>query len=256
MPTCRTVIAEALRACKAMAPGDEPDVDELNAGLQAICDITLELHEARGPLRNQDLPAPIWQPPECWPSWGPAGENLAPPSPPSPGAPCCIPYVANQNVRYRVQAGSTVDVTLPNSVPHYPARDPYDYGFWATQWLPAPGSIAPADGICLFDPDDGARIEIVAATSQLYLYRADLNQWMAGYGLDLMPNNGVVLDGEIALNSRYASALGALVAERLMEVLPDLDEPTPGLSRRIARGREALLLRPGVRRRAVRAEYF
>jgi hypothetical protein len=71
-----------------------------------------------------------------------------------------------------------------------------------------------------------------------------------------MPMNGLALDTEIALNGRYASALGALVAERLMETLPDLDEPTPGLSRRIARGREALLLRPGVRKAPVRAEYF
>jgi hypothetical protein len=79
---------------------------------------------------------------------------------------------------------------------------------------------------------------------------------MAGYGVDRMPNNGITLDGEIPFNGRYASAFGSLVAERLMETLPGLDEPTTGLSRRIARGREALMLRAGTERPAVRAEYF
>jgi len=219
MPTCRVVIAEAMRAIKAIAPGDDPEVDELAAGLEAAQSVVLDLHEARGPLIDVDITAATW--------------------------------IAGENQRIRIQAGDTATVTLPNAVAIHGAFDPYDYGFdpAAQQWLYVPeGTTGAADGVQWRQPHDGTRIEIVGTTQALYFYRADLNQWMAAYGL--------TLDGEIPLNARYQSAIGALLAERLMEVLPDAAEPTPGLRARIQRGRSALLIRPGVRREPVRAQYL
>jgi len=84
MPTCRVVIADALRALKVMAPGDMPHVDALNAGLGALQNLIVELHEARGPLQDVDVTAD---------------------------------FVANENQRIRVQLGDTVTITLPNAVP-------------------------------------------------------------------------------------------------------------------------------------------
>jgi hypothetical protein len=240
VPTCRTAIREALRAVKAIAPGDDPDIDELDVGMQALLDVTLDLHEARGPMRNVDIPVPTWQN-NSW-YWPPSSTTIA--------------WVAGENQRCRIQQGFIAEITLPNSIWIFPEGDPYDYDFHPFSWAPSPGSVAPADGLSLRPPRDGTRIEVVGATQSLWFYRADLNEWMAGYGLDRMPNNGITLDGEIPFNGRYASALGSLVAERLIETLPDLDEPTTGLSRRIARGREALMLRVGTERPAVRAEYF
>ncbi|HZK99411.1 MAG TPA: hypothetical protein VFC47_05895, partial [Caulobacteraceae bacterium] len=60
MPTCRVVIAEAMRAIKAIAPGDDPEVDELAAGLEAAQSVVLDLHEARGPLIDVDITAATW----------------------------------------------------------------------------------------------------------------------------------------------------------------------------------------------------
>ncbi len=217
MPTCRAVIAQALTALSAIAPGDEASADELAAGLEALQSVILDLHDARGPLIDVDVSTPAYTPAE--------------------------------NQRLRIQAGDTATVTLPNAVPIWPAPAPAcDYGFTGTTTLPPTGTTASADGVQFRSPRDGTRIEIVGTTQGLYFYRADLNAWNAATGL--------ALDDEAPLNARHASALSALVAERLIEALPGLYQPTPALARRIARGAMALMLRNGVARDPVMAEYF
>jgi hypothetical protein len=228
MPTCRVVIADALRALKAMAPGDMAHIDQLNAGLSAIQNVALELHEARGPLLDVDVPGPTCA------------------DPPSP-----ITYIPSENQRIRIQAGFTVTVTLPNSIPFHDGYDPYDYGFnpalndWGA--YAAQGSTSAADHILYRQPRDGARIEIVGTTQQLFFYRADINQWVGAYDMRL--------DDEIPLNARYAGPFGAMVAERLMEEL-SVDEPSPGFARRVANARAVMFTRSGVRPAPVRGEYF
>jgi len=179
MPTCRVVIADALRALKVIAPGDMAHVDQLNAGMVAIQNVVEELHEARGPLIDVDVSATTW--------------------------------VANENQRCRIQAGDTATVTLPNAVPIFGAYDPYDYQFAGTPAWIAQGSTGAADGVTFRQPTDGARIEIVGTTQGLWFYRADINQWAPAYGL--------TLDSELPLNARYAGPFGVLVAERLMQEL-------------------------------------
>lgn len=217
MPTCRVVIADALRALKAVSPGEEADADQLAVALEALQNLILELHDARGPMVDVDVSANV---------------------------------VANENQRLRIQAGATAQVTLPNAVPLYDGFDPYDYGFnpasddWA--WYPQ-GLTAPADGILSRQPLDGSRIEIVGTTNGLYFFRADTNAWMPAYGL--------TTDTEIPLNARYAGPLGALLAERLMESLA-VNQPSPGLLRRIGQARRALLFQAGSQRPPVRGQYF
>jgi hypothetical protein len=159
-------------------------------------------------------------------------------------------YCPSENQRARVQAGDTITVTLPNAIPYYNGFDPYDYGFNPVtaeyDWAPQ-GTTAQADGIEYRQPRDGARIEIVGTTEALYLYRADLNEWMPAYGL--------TLSTEIPLNARYAGPLGALLADRLMEPL-SVNEPSPGLAKRVARANAALLIQAGTMRSPVRAQYF
>jgi hypothetical protein len=200
MPTCRAVIADALRALKVLAPGDMPHVDQLNAGIAALQNLTGELHEARGPLRDVDVTAD---------------------------------YIAGENQRCRVQLGDTVTITLPNSVP--------------ISGRPAPGSTGAADGVTFRQPTDGARIEAVGTTQGLWFYRADINSWVSAYAL--------TLDSEVPLNQRYAGALGAFLAERLMEEL-SINEPSPGFARRALLARSLLFTRPGARREPVRGQYF
>ncbi len=219
MPTCRKVISDAMRAVKAIAPGDDPQADELGVALEALQNVVLELHNARGPLIDVDVTSAT--------------------------------YIPGENQRVRVQLGDTVTITLPNAVPLYNGFDPYDYGFdpSAAEWTawPAQGTTAAADGVQYRQPRDGARIEIVGVTQALYFYRADLNEWMSATGL--------ALDTEIPLNARYAGAIGALLAERLTEALA-LGEPTPGLAARVSAARANLYLQAGTRRSPVRAEYF
>jgi hypothetical protein len=133
-------------------------------------------------------------------------------------------------------------------VPIYNLPDPYDYGFSADQSAPPTGSTGPADGVQYRQPRDGTRIEIVGTTQALYFYRADLNEWRDAVNFGL--------DDETPLNSRYTSALAAMVAERLMEAWPGLYEPTPALARRIARGNAALMLQSGRARDPVQADYL
>ena len=217
MPTCRIVIKDALRALKAIAPGDDATVDELDDGLHALRNLVEEIHNARGPLVDVDVTAN---------------------------------YCPSENQRVRVQAGYDVTITLPNAIPLYDGFDPCDYGFDpatnAGAWAPQ-GTTASADGVSYRQPSDGARIEIVGTTQALYFYRADLNQWM--------PATGLTAESELPLNARYAGAIGALLAERLMEVLA-LGEPTPGLAARISMARSTLYTQAGTRRSPVRAEYF
>jgi len=235
MATCRVIIAEAMRALKALGQGDAPTIDELTAGLEAVQNLVLDLHDARGPMLDVDVPGSY-----VYPSGYPC-DPCGPPTGP-------LTWVPSENQRIRIQAGATVTITLPNAIPLFNMPDPYDYGFNANTVAPPVGTTGAADGIEYRQPRDGTRIEIVGATQALYFYRADINSWMTATGL--------ILDGETPFNNRYNSAIAALVAERLMETLPGTDEPTPGLAKRIARGRSALMLQTGTTHDRVVAEYL
>jgi hypothetical protein len=209
------VIKDALRALKVLAPGDGPHVDMLNAGLSGLQNLVLELHEGRGALFDVDLSAD---------------------------------WIASENQRCRIQAGASVTVTLPNAVRKVGGFDPYDYGFIPTQMNSAPqGSTGPADGVLWRQPRDGARIEIVGTSQQLFFYRADLNEWVSAYDLRL--------DDEVPLNGRYAGPLGAFLAERLEDELTAA-EPSPSVAKRAAEARLALFERPGAERLTTRADFF
>lgn len=204
MSTGRVIIAEAMRALKALGVGDGPTLDELTTGMEAITGLILDIHDARGPMLDVDTSSDI---------------------------------MPSENQRIRIQPGATIQVTLPNAIPMFNTPDPYDYGFNANTVAPPVGTTGAADGIEYRQPRDGTRIEVVGTTQALYFYRADINAWMAASGL--------TLDAELPFNNRYNSALAALVAERMMETMPGADEPTPGLAKRIARGRSALMLQTG-----------
>ena len=214
MPLCRAVIADACRALKVVAPGEDPDVDMLTTGLEALQNIILELHNGMGPLIDVDVQTD---------------------------------YTPGESQRVRVQAGDTITVTLPNAIAMFQPYDPYDYGFSGSAAQPPPGTTAVADNVQFRQPYDGARIEIVGTTEALYIYRADLNQWMPAYGL--------TLSTEIPLNGRYAGHLAALLADRLMETL-SVNEPSPGLAKRVARANHALMLRTGTTHPPVAIQNF
>jgi hypothetical protein len=214
--TVRAAIRQAMHLIKASAPGDDPTADELTVGLEAAQAIVLELHQARGPMLDIDVTANI-----------------------TPG----------ENQRIRVQAGYTVQVTLPNSVSIFGTYDPYDYGFQPSAiWDPQVGSLAPADGVYWRAPRDGARIEIVGTTEGLYFYRSDTNAWASALGL--------TVDTELPLNAGQQGDFAAILAERLFDVLANLPAPTKAQQARIANARAALFTRPGVHRAPVRASYF
>ena len=223
MPTCRDVIRDALRALKVIAPGEDPNIDQLAAGVEACADLALELHEARGPLREIDVPG-AGPPPGFDGTWTP-----------------------NENTRVRIGAGASVTITLPNAVPMWPGAHVYDYGFVGAPWWNVQGSTGQADGVTWRAPQDGARIEVVGTSSDLWFYRADINQWIPAYGLRL--------DDEIPFNRRYRGPFAALLAERLADSLA-LDGPTPWLARRISLARMTLLTRPGRQAPPARASYF
>jgi hypothetical protein len=157
--TLRDVVTEALRAIKALAPGDGMTVDEIEVGLDAVQTIILEIHEARGPLRDVDATAD---------------------------------YTAGENERVRIADGDTITVSLPNAVSTSAGRR-RDYGFAPSNCSPPSGSTATPDGITYRAPRDGTRIEIVGTTQAIYFFRADLNQWVQAdqRGIDdLMPLSG------------------------------------------------------------------
>ncbi|HEY5106589.1 MAG TPA: hypothetical protein VII73_07435 [Caulobacteraceae bacterium] len=157
-------------------------------------------------------------------------------------------YTPGEDQRVRIQAGDTISVTLPNSIALNDGYDPYDYGFIAQNQTPAQGSAVAADGIAWRQPRDGTRIEIVGTTQALYLYRADLNAWMSTTGLGV--------DDELPINNRLTSAFTAMLAERLVDQWPGSFEPSPGLMRRAARGRMALMLQTGRARDGVIPDYL
>lgn len=214
MTTCRAIITDALNALAELAVGDNPTADELTTGLGALQAIILELHEARGALADIDVGADT---------------------------------VAGENQRLRIEPGATVSITLPNAVDCFLYVDPYDYGFIPPAIVPAQGTTGFADGVQYRAPRDGSRVEIVGTTPALYFYRADINSWMAAYGLST--------DAESPLNARYNGPLAALTAERLIDSFPAATL-TPTLERRVGRARLALLTRPGVARDPVIAEYL
>jgi hypothetical protein len=215
MATNRVVINEALRRFRALAPGDDPTVDELAAGLEALQSLMLELHEAAGPMTNVDVTAD---------------------------------YIPGENERVRVQEGHTVAITYPNSI-LLGANAPDDYGFGDASQA-TKGSEAAADGVSSRPPRDGARIEVVGAAQELRFYRADINSWVLAGNL--------TADGELPLNARYRGAVAAMLAFRLCETWPSPQEvlPSAALARDADRGRYALMMRSGVARQPVRAEYF
>lgn len=216
MATVRVAISEAMRALRALAPGDDPTADELAAGLEAAQNLVMDIHEARGPLYDLDVSAA---------------------------------YVAGENQRVRIVSGSVVSVTLPNAVAMFWNWDPYDYGFVpGYPGIPPSGSTGPADNVQYRAPTDGARIEIVGTSQALYFYRADLNQWM--------PALGLTIDTELPFNNRLTSAFGALLAERLADVVSDAPQISPTLRARIARGRSAIFIQSGRRRPHRAGEYF
>ena len=215
MATIRPILAEALRALGAVGLGDDAAVDELNAGVEAVQALVWEIHEARGPLLDVDVTTPT--------------------------------YIASEDQRLRIQAGDVAALTLPNSIPIFGAYNPSDYGFNGSLMAPPVGSTAPANGVTLRQPRDGARIEIVGTAQALYFYRADINQWIIATGL--------TLDSETPLNNRYSSNLAALLAERLAPLYP-IAQINPLLLARLNRARQALFIRPGVQRDPMRAEYL
>lgn len=218
MPTCRVIIKDALRALRALAPGDDPDVDELAVALEGFQNLVLDFHERRGPLLDVDISAAT--------------------------------YIPGQDQRIRIQSGDTAAITLPNAVPMRGGYDPYDYGFNVAQQAAtyAPqGTTGAADNVSWRQPDDMARIEIVGVTQALYFYRADLNQWM--------PALGLVLDTESPFNARYAGPLGALLADRLLDSIGG-GQITPTLARRILRANVAMLHRVGARRTETQIQSF
>lgn len=217
MARCRSIITDALGSMKALAPGDDPTIDELTIGLSSFQQLLLEWHEGRGPMTDVDVSAD---------------------------------YTAGPDQRLRIQDGAEVTITLPNAVPTLITCSPYDYGFQAGAFQPAAGSTGSADGYQSRQPRDGERVEIVGAGpgQALYFYVADLNNWASVYGL--------ALDDTAPVNSRYAGHWGARLAERLISSWPGLDEPSSALSKRIALANVALLTRPGVARSPVAADYF
>jgi hypothetical protein len=228
MSTVRYALAQALRLLRATAPGDAPTADELAVGLEAAQQLVLEIHEARGPLLDVDVPGSI-------PCGCPA---------PTSGTVC-----PGENQRLRIQAGYTATVSLPNSVSMFGAYDPYDYGFQPSGvWTPQVGSLGAADGVYFRAPRDGARIEIVGASQGLYFYRADTNAWT--------PALNLTIDAELPFNARLQGAFAALLAERALDVLSELPAPTPALKARITHAREAMFSQTGRHRAPARAHYF
>ena len=155
-------------------------------------------------------------------------------------------WTATENQRVRVEAGAQVVISLPNSILVNQCSS-VDFGFaTGVSAFHSSGQATPADGLFTRPPRDGSRIEIVGASQGLYFYRADINAWIAA--------NPISVDGPSPLNSRYDSALAALIAERLCDRL-NLS-PSPLLTKRIARGNTALMLQPATSRESVLATFL
>jgi hypothetical protein len=179
MTTVRVCVKEAMRAIKALGPGDDPTADELAIGLEAAQNLVTDIHNARGAMFDIDVSGP---------------------------------YTPGENQRVRIAAGSAVAITLPNAISLFWTFDPYDYGFVpGYPGLPPAGSTGAADNIEWRAPRDGVRVEIVGTAPALFFYRSDLNQWMPAYGL--------TVDTEIPFNTALTRPFQGMLAERLVDVL-------------------------------------
>jgi hypothetical protein len=219
MSTVRAAIIQALRLLRAASPGDEPTAEELNVGLEGAQALTLEIHEARGPLLTLDISA----------NW-----------------------IPGENQRLRIQAGADVTVTLPNSVAMFGGYELCDYHFKPPAGdaaaNPPIGSTGPADYVAWRPPTDGARIEIVGTRQGLYFYREDTNAWVSALGL--------AVDSELPFSQRLQGAFASLLAERLADVLGASGAVTPAQKARLIHAREQMFTRTGARRATTRAQYF
>ena len=213
MATLRALLRDAFRMARAIGLGDDPVADELDFGVSSINDLIADIHEARGPLLNVDATASL---------------------------------VASENQRIRIQAGATITVTLPNSIPIYGRRNPYDYGFTAPTTAAPVGSTAIADGLAYRAPVDGTRIEIVGTTQSLYWYRSDLNAWQSALSL--------TADSESPFNNRLNSAVSALAAERMWPEI-STQPMTAEQKSRVGRARIVMFMRPGRDRAETRPSF-
>lgn len=157
-------------------------------------------------------------------------------------------YTAGENERVRIADGDTVTVSLPNAIQTFDGRPDSDYGFAAASDMPPQGSTGTPDGSSTRAPRDGTRVEIVGTTQAIYFFRADINQWIQA--------DQRALDDTLPLSGRYRGHFTALVARQMIDAWPDMAQPSPSLAARIGRANSALLVRPGVSRDPVRAEYF
>ena len=105
----------------------------------------------------------------------------------------------------------------------------------------------PADAVQFRAPRDGARIEIVAVTTALYFYRADINTWTPAYGL--------TLDMESPLNARHNRAFSTMLAGGMSTWFPQAQLP-PLMMARIGRARASIFTQAGTSRDPVRADYL
>lgn len=156
-------------------------------------------------------------------------------------------YTAGENERVRVADGDTITVSLPNAISTLSGR-PYDYGFAPSSDTPPTGTTGTPDGTTTRAPRDGSRIEIVGFTQAIYFFRADVNQWIQA--------DQRALDDLMPLSGRYRGHLAALIARQMIDSWPDMAQPSPALAVRIGRANSALLIKPGVARDPVVAEYF
>lgn len=157
-------------------------------------------------------------------------------------------YIAGENERVRIADGDTVTVSLPNAIQTFDGRPDTDYGFAAASDKPPIGSTGTPDGVSTRAPRDGTRIEIVGTTQATYFFRADVNQWVQA--------DQRALDDLVPLSARYRGHFAALVARQMIDIWPDMAQPSPSLAARIGRANSALLVRPGVARDPVTSEYF
>lgn len=214
MATCRDLISEAVLAFEGLGFGDDLTAAEVAYGLTVIQREIRRLHEARGPLTDVDV----------------TGD-----------------YTAGENERVRVQDGSTVSVTLPNSI-YTSASGANDYGFATT--TPPRGSTDNANGTTLRAPRDGARVEIVGTSQGLYFYRSDTNEWVECGSL--------TIDGSMPLNASYLSDFAAMLAVRMAPRWPGKSQiiPSAALMREEGAARLRLYYRHGVTRDAASVEFF
>lgn len=146
----RTLTEAALRALKALSPGDIPVLDELTAVLTEVQELLYGWHARRGPMKDVDVSAD---------------------------------YTAGANERVRVQDGATITVTLPNSIritdgagstasADANQTSVYDFGRGSA-------------GGTYRQPRDGERIEVVGQSQGLWFYVSDTNAWVNAQAIAL-----------------------------------------------------------------------